>query len=246
VGLVSQPDGKAAHVGKNPQAASGGPEGEFDPEHLALAKFNVGSGGMRRGGGFQAEAAGSEAAEGEVAFLGGADGEAVEGEVSFLADGEALDLNGQEGGAPKGGRMMLVGIGFKSRAGSETKSFQMGAEDREGGRVGAELALLEAGEGLLPLMPGLVQATALGLGFRLGQEHVFVAEELPAADGAGGFPGAGVLANGAAGFRMLGHKQTSCLLLAFRSISTGALSRFGSSAPCAFAPTFYRYDRPLR
>jgi hypothetical protein len=105
--------------------------------------------------------------------------------------------------------MMLVGIGFKSRAGSETKSFQMGAEDREGGRVGAELALLEAGEGLLPLVAGLVEAVGLGLGFGVGEEEVIVAEELPAADGASGFPGAGVLANGAAGFRMLRHRPTS-------------------------------------
>jgi hypothetical protein len=206
-------------VGEDAQAGSGGPEGEFDPEDLAFAEFEGGGGGVGGGGGFQAEAAGAEAAEGEVAFLGGAEGEAVEGEVGFLAGGEVLDLDGEEGGAAEGGGVVGAGVGFKGRAGLEAELFQVGAEGGEGGFVGAELALLEAGEGLLPLAAGLVQAAALGLGFGVGEEEVIVAEELPAADGAGGIPGAGVLADGAAGFRMLRHRLR--LLLRMRAAAYG-------------------------
>jgi len=51
----------------------------------------------------------------------------------------------------------------------EAELFEVGAEGVEGGFVGAEVAVLEAGEGFLPEALGLGQALGVGLGFGFGK-----------------------------------------------------------------------------
>jgi hypothetical protein len=57
--MVRPPD-----VSEEAQAAFGGLDGEFNSQHLAFGEFDRTGGGVGGGGGLEAEAPGSQAAEG--------------------------------------------------------------------------------------------------------------------------------------------------------------------------------------